>query len=123
MIDIDPWALIRQLNAGSESDREFNGFVSYSAEWHMLAVGLSFGVFSALTTAWVTVAFILVAIGIIPLSELYKLADAPVPQGIKEMRKEPHYAIGGALFGYVLAIGIETIAASTITAAVPYIVI
>lgn len=70
----------------TESDTERDGFLSYTTEWHALIIGSATGLVSALTAAYELAALLVfAALGL-------KAADA---KGLREVRREPWYALGG----------------------------
>lgn len=95
-------ALLRRMQTGDEGETGFDGFLSHAGEWHMLAVGLIIGGFSALTTPYIAVLFILAAMGLIPVAAGYEAAGVTPPKTLRELRSEPHYLIGGVGLGYPL---------------------
>jgi len=74
----------------SESDRDRDGFLSYTAEWHALSVGLFAGITYAITGRE--------AIAGVVAATVFGLREARTGH-MKDVRKEAGYTGGGFLFG------------------------
>lgn len=76
----------------TEGDTKRGGFLSYSAEWHALAIGLAVGITAGLTSNWELLAIVVgVSLGI-----------RAAPTGpLEELRREPAYVLGGIVIGLV----------------------
>lgn len=98
---LQKWAY--RLSRKREKGTEYDGFLSYAGEWHSLTLGLAVGVSSAIMrTPEVAATTALVALG-------YKSKDKMPNVGKKkekastvgEIRREPWYAVGGIIIGFV----------------------
>ena len=87
---------VKSRSALHESDSKNDGAFSYSGEWHSFAVGAGVGFAS-----------------VMPVPKLKRFvfdhvlgldAEAPRTAALKEARREGWYALGGVLFGAVLAV-------------------
>ncbi|MFC7131647.1 MULTISPECIES: hypothetical protein [Salinibaculum] len=95
--------LAYRLSRKTEKQTENDGFLSYAGEWHSLTLGLSVGGSSAITgTPEIAATVAMVALG-------YKGASAMPNVGKKkekasvvgEIQREPWYATGGVVLGFV----------------------
>lgn len=80
----------------NESDTERDGAFSYSGEWHAFSIGVAVG-FAAVFPAPKLKGFVFNVAG---------LSGTSRSQAIKEAKSESWYALGGVMFGAVIAVGI-----------------
>lgn len=96
------YKLIQEMGALEESDTDRDGFLSYSAETHAVAVGLGVGF---LATASGQASLVGVIIPTISAGLRGKSADGK-SKILTDVKTEPHYALGGlaagAAAGYLL---------------------
>lgn len=79
----------------TEESTERDGILSYSKEWHALIIGLVTGLFVGLSGSYEIGAFVsAIALGV-------KVAPS---KKLKQLRKEPWYALGGIGIGTVFGI-------------------
>lgn len=90
-------------SAKSESETEYDGFLSYSSEIHAFITGIGAG-FASYTVGSpeVGVSIILVSIGYGGYSELAKNGGEAPEKISKELQREPWYAIGGTFLGFLI---------------------
>lgn len=96
-------------SAPSEEDTEYDGFLSYAAEWHALTIGMGVGLTAALLFALgfvdlavlITTAIVFTALGM-ELEDyvLTKKLDLD-RKVVRDVSKEPWYAIGGVIIGWI----------------------
>lgn len=103
-----------------EEDTAYNGLLSYSKEWHALAVGMGSGILSA--AFWVTDSPVsstltmgmLVAVALGFESKARRLGlKIPEMKSVKarrSVRREPWYAIGGGIVTWVSLVLLVTLA-------------
>jgi hypothetical protein len=94
---------LKRRSAATEDGSEYDGVLSYANEYHALLIGLAAG-FAAGVASRPEVA---AAVGATALGiQVPGLAKARFEgRGVlKEMRREPWYAIGGNAIGFVLGI-------------------
>lgn len=89
-------------DAASESDSEYDGFLSYAKEWHALTLGIAAGLCGRFTKGTqyepVGVAAMSLVTGLaLGLESYSQYKNNPVSNNV---RAEPWYALGGMLAAY-----------------------
>jgi hypothetical protein len=91
-------------DAPTESDSEYDGFASYSSEWHAMGIGFAVGFASVMPVPRLK-RFVFGVVG---------LGDETRSKAMREARKESWYALGaviaGALFGLVSLVTVASVA-------------
>ena len=92
-------------DAPTESDSEYDGFGSYSSEWHAMGIGFAVGFASVMPIPRLK-RFVFGVVGL--------KGETTRSKAMREARKESWYALGaviaGALFGVALQASIAAIA-------------
>lgn len=79
------------MDAPTEADSQRDGVLSYALEWHALIMGLGAGLASGLAQRPELLVLVVgVALGI----------KAAPTKKLRQLKREPWYAIGGTLIGY-----------------------
>lgn len=92
--------LFGDADAPTEADSERDGLLSYSKEWHALVVGLAAGLVAGLSGRWEIV------VAVVAMTLAIRAAPGP----LKQLRKEPWYALGGVVIGVGSAVIGPTVA-------------
>jgi hypothetical protein len=79
--------------APTESDSARDGLLSYAVEWHALTVGIAVGFVAGVTGRWELAG---IAVGIV-----LGVRAAPAPKKLRQLRREPWYALGGLVIGVI----------------------
>jgi hypothetical protein len=88
--------------APTEADSERDGLLSYSKEWHALIVGFGAGMVAGLSGSWE------LAVTVVAMTLAMRAAPGP----LKQLRREPWYALGGVVTGTGFGVVLSTVAAS-----------
>ncbi len=104
---LETWAY--RLSRKREKGTEYDGFLSYAGEWHSLTLGLSVGASSAITGApEVAATTALVALGYKSKSAMPNVGKKKEKASVVgEIRREPWYATGGIVLGFVAGAAIS----------------
>lgn len=90
-------------DAPSEDATDGDGLLSYAGEWHALALGAGAGLAASVgDRPELVVVVVAIALGV---------RAAPTSK-LKELRREPWYATGGAVLAYVGADVVDVVAAA-----------
>jgi hypothetical protein len=84
-----------EIDAEKESDSEYDGFLSYSSEWHALSIGYAIGFASVMPVPGLKRFVFRLVFG---------TGEVSRTQAIKEAKKESWYALGGIPLGAILGI-------------------
>jgi hypothetical protein len=91
---------IRERSKPTEDASEPGGFLSYAGEWHALTIGLGAGTTAAVMNQPIILAsMIAIALGISGVQGKRGFKGRGV---VNELRREPWYAVGSGLVGYVV---------------------
>jgi hypothetical protein len=92
-------AALRERSKSTEDASEPGGFLSYAGEWHALTIGLGAGTTAAVMNQPIILAsMIAIALGISGVQGKRGFKGRGV---VNELRREPWYAVGSGLVGYV----------------------
>jgi len=113
----------KAAGAKSEADSERDGFLSYHAESHSAALGLSGGWFAVVQG---DMALLSVVYSAAVYGKASGMGDSPKRRRLlRDVAEEPHYALVGAIVGGLLGLftgqfsGIETRSATEVVEALP----
>jgi len=116
-------AFLKAAGAATESDTERDGFLSYHAESHSLALGLSGGWFAVIRG---DMALLSVVYSAAVYGKASQTGENPKRRRLlRDVAQEPHYALAGAVVGALLGVftgqfaGIETRSATEVVGALP----
>lgn len=91
-------------DAPRESDTERDGFLSYSREWHSLAVGAAAGLVGGLTYSTPTEPVGLAIMGAVVATAFgLQVGKRLSKKAAREVRKEPWYAVGALVVLFVFS--------------------
>lgn len=93
---------IRDAGAVKESDSERDGFLSYHAESHAVAVGMGIG-----WLALVTGDMQLLGIVIPAITAGLRAKNKEFGKILKDVYQEPHYSVMGVVVGGVIGAGVR----------------
>jgi len=97
------WLANRVPVTRNESGWGYNGPLSTTKEWHSLGVGLIGGLAAGATGN-------VELLGVVGAFALGRVGDKTnSPQHLKDVTKEPAYAGGGALAGYLLGLAVKLV--------------
>ena len=101
--------LLRRLSSAREAATERDGFLSYAGEFHAAVIGLGVGASSAVVQEPVVAASVVLAtFGLRGAGrarrQLKKVGKPGIDESaLNEIRREPWYATGATLAGYIAA--------------------
>lgn len=114
---------VKAAGAAKESDTDRDGFLSYHAESHALALGVSAGWFAIVQGE---MSFLSIIYSAAVYGKASGMGENPKRRRLlKDVAQEPHYALTGVVLGATLglltgeAFGIETRSFSELVAAFP----
>ncbi|WP_167599521.1 hypothetical protein [Halorussus marinus] len=93
-------AFVKSAGQPTESDSERDGFLSYKSETHAVGLGIAAGFFA---TAHGETQLLALVYGAAVYGKAYE-ASGQRRRLWKDVRSEPHYALGGAVAGSVFGI-------------------
>ena len=90
------------MDAPTEDESPRDGLLSYAGEWHSAVIGVATGLVSGLTGVFAFASFLVGA----ALTESYLAGN---PRALREVRREPWYALGGLVAGLLVGFALRPV--------------